>query len=1158
MRDSHAHRTPRTHSRKCENASPLGRPGMRLRLCAPLVALLGSLSLAVPAWAAGFGTGASRPTITDQTFGLPGSDCSGTYTAPVSLSLPEAVVLSSQPTYTLTDGTCTPSTGKISCGLPSSLTLTTEATGKKLVGTLAADLKTATAAHYSLTWTVTDNAGSDSLTFEIAIADERPVLEDLYTHTNGGSWTINTNWAADIPATTCLHDLHGITLQGDGTGSGVGRVSEIDLSHNHLTGAMPESLGNPDHGHDHSGHEDEEMHEDEVHLKRLKVLNLSHNHLTGAMPEGLGLLYALNELNLSHNTLTGQIPEDVTHAHFLNTLDLSHNTLTGPVPEAVLHDGFTHPGHTEHVNLSHNRLTGKIPESLGLLMPDLLTLDLSHNTLSEGIPTNLPSNLRTLALHNNQLTGKIPPEVGNLTSLQSLSLHNNQLSGAIPDLSGLTSLPQLDLSHNRLSEFPTKPDPNNQNSRVLALPPNVQALNLSHNQLNEVIPAAIGNPSTLHTLDLSHNQLNGAIPSELSSLSGLESLALHNNQLTGNLTRLSDPNNPNSPQVSVLPPNLTTLYLHTNRLSGALTRLADLANLEELSLYGNLNLFGYPAALNTKTALRLLAPGNGTAVCLYGDADGATGTTECSVPTLVDKLRAQVSPTRLVFSWAPHPADPAPSGYVAQSGPPGGPWTDVEVTGATATLTGLTPAAEYSFLVRTADTPTSPRLYYVVTLPTPTPPRRPPTTGGNRGGGGGTRTPPDQHGDTPAEATSLNPRRYTTGSITRRLDARLQSQRDVDYFQLDLPHAGVLTASTTGSVDTTGRLSQVHDDGEPILVAADTARGPFELGVAVEPGTYYLAVSAGTSFGDYRLLVDYTPAFVDNPAPDSPQSGLGVLSGWVCAAESIEIELVPASGEPQTLVPATNTSRADTAGVCGAETTDTGFGLLFNWNLLGDGQHTVRILIADVVFAEREITVTTLGDHPDQEYRRELRSTTTLPDFPTAGQTTTLRWAEALQNFVLAAGEGGSGGEQVTPEQARLENPAPGSFQSGLGVISGWVCEADTVEIVFEPGGTDDTLAFEAGSGTERLDTADRCGDTDTGFGLLFNWNLLGDGQHTVRAYADGEEFAHSTVTVTPLDGEFARGLRRTHTIEDFPEAGQTTTVEWREGQQNFVITAVE
>ena len=76
---------------------------------------------------------------------------------------------------------------------------------------------------------------------------------------------------------------------------------------------------------------------------------------------------------------------------------------------------------------------------------------------------------------------------------------------------------------------------------------------------------------------------------------------------------------------------------------------------------------------------------------------------------------------------------------------------------------------------------------------------------------------------------------------------------------------------------------------------------------------------------------------------------------------------------PVTLVPATGTARADTAAACGPRTTDTGFGLLFNWNLLGDGAHTVRVLIADVVFAERQITVTTLGVHPDQEYRRGLR-----------------------------------------------------------------------------------------------------------------------------------------------------------------------------------------
>ena len=447
-----------------------------------------------------------------------------------------------------------------------------------------------------------------------------------------------------------------------------------------------------------------------------------------------------------------------------------------------------------------------------------------------------------------------------------------------------------------------------------------------------------------------------------------------------------------------------------------------------------------------------------------------------------------------------------------------------------------------------------------VITPPPPPPGGPDGPGGG-GDGGGTATPDDRHGDTPDAATALTPAGHT-GALARTMTAHLQSRRDVDYFQLDLSRGGVLTASTTGVTDTTGRLYEAQEDDAPLLlVADDTDSGSganFRLGVAVEPGTYYLAVSAGASFGDYRLLVDYTPAFVDNPAPDSPQSGLGVLSGWVCAADTVEIELVPASGETQTMVPATGTARADTAGVCGADTTDTGFGLLFNWNLLGDGAHTVRVLVNDVVFADRAITVTTLGPHPEQEYRPGLSGTSTIPDFPAAGQSTTLRWAEALQNFVIAGDERGSGGAQLTPEQARLENPAPGSFQSGLGVISGWVCEADTVEIVFEPEGTDDTLPFEAGSGTERADTADRCGDSDNGFGLLFNWNLLGEGQHTVRAYADGEEFAHSTVTVTTLGEEFAEGLRRTHTIEDFPAAGQTTTVEWREGQQNFVITAVE
>ena len=83
-----------------------------------------------------------------------------------------------------------------------------------------------------------------------------------------------------------------------------------------------------------------------------------------------------------------------------------------------------------------------------------------------------------------------------------------------------------------------------------------------------------------------------------------------------------------------------------------------------------------------------------------------------------------------------------------------------------------------------------------------------------------------------------------------------------------------------------------------------------------------------------------------------------------------------------------------------------------------------------------------------------------------------------------------------------LENPGDRSSQSGVGIISGWVCEAEKVDIhIHTPQGN--TLAFEAAYGTERSDTDYFCGDTDNGFSLLFNWNQLGDGEYTVVALVD-------------------------------------------------------
>jgi suppressor of ftsI len=136
--------------------------------------------------------------------------------------------------------------------------------------------------------------------------------------------------------------------------------------------------------------------------------------------------------------------------------------------------------------------------------------------------------------------------------------------------------------------------------------------------------------------------------------------------------------------------------------------------------------------------------------------------------------------------------------------------------------------------------------------------------------------------------------------------------------------------------------------------------------------------------------------------------------------------------------------------------------------------------------------------------------------------------------------------------QARLENPGAGSFQSGIGVVSGWACNANRIEVVF-----DNAISVQAGYGTTRGDTHAVCGDDNNGFGLLLNWSLLGDGLHSIRVLADGVEIGNALYTVTTLGEEFLQGSGGSCTVGDFPAEGTNTTLEWEQSLQNFVITSV-
>ena len=255
----------------------------------------------------------------------------------------------------------------------------------------------------------------------------------------------------------------------------------------------------------------------------------------------------------------------------------------------------------------------------------------------------------------------------------------------------------------------------------------------------------------------------------------------------------------------------------------------------------------------------------------------------------------------------------------------------------------------------------------------------------------------------------------------------------------------------------------------------------------------------------------------------------------------VEIEIATARGTTVRQEAAYGTERLDTADTCGD--TDNGFGLLFNWNLLGDGEHTVIIRVNDVELSRASVTVTTLGS----EFLRDVAGTCPVPDFPALGETVTLVWQETQQNFVIRAGPAPTGMNRAgSAGVGYLENPGPNSFQSGVRVLSGWVCEGGAV------------ARHVAAYGTERRDTAEACGDTDNGFGLLFNWNLLDDGEHAVVAWVDGEELGRATVRVTTLGEEFLRGVEGDCMVEDFPMSGETVTLEWHQNSQNFVMTDVE
>jgi len=196
------------------------------------------------------------------------------------------------------------------------------------------------------------------------------------------------------------------------------------------------------------------------------------------------------------------------------------------------------------------------------LQPDSLPCSWSGITCADGHVTEIQ-------LLRAGLNGVIPPELGNLTSLQTLNLSENYLAGSIPlELGRLLQLIHLNLSHNQLSgAIPSS----------LGKLSHLKYFNLQFNQLSSSIPATLTVEMTdLQEIWLDRNLLTGTVPMAFSLLANLETLHLYRNALQGDV-----PPGFNKVGSSLIPPKKLDLDLSYNRLSCADKDVCDFLNTHE-------------------------------------------------------------------------------------------------------------------------------------------------------------------------------------------------------------------------------------------------------------------------------------------------------------------------------------------------------------------------------------------------------------------------------------------------------------------------------------------------------------------------------------------------------------------------------------------------
>jgi YVTN family beta-propeller protein len=328
---------------------------------------------------------------------------------------------------------------------------------------------------------------------------------------------------------------------------------------------------------------------------------------------------------------------------------------------------------------------------------------------------------------------------------------------------------------------------------------------------------------------------------------------------------------------------------------------------------------------------------------------------------------------------------------------------------------------------------------------------------------------------------------------------------------------------------------------------------------------------------------------LENPTQGQKVSGIGTISGWAFSTtpgahiSSVSISI---DGQTPIRVPCCG-DRADVAKVHGDQALNSGFGQVFNFNLLSSDSHTIKVEVSDdqggsgslpdvafttvkpggfevlsildLLFADpsidgqeivlKKVTATEKGSGKGQEvtihvaWQQSTQALGIVKSENTGSTTTAAQTVQAEQATNMQTQAASDAPITVT-----LENPPDQKTASGIGMVSGWAVSSNSGATINSVQLTIDNDAQQSNNipcCSERADVASAFPDQkpqslNSGFGSLINFNLLRSGSHTfdVKVQDSNDASAHVTNTVTTVK------LGNSEVLDQFDLSGASVSLQ--------------